>query len=324
MSAEVHVGLEEWLFLAGGTNEVLRFYDEADFFEEAGRGWVEQLRIREAMARERGLLYRHLIVPDKLTIYPEFYRDTLANPQNAPSLKLPQLLAEQADAARLGPVLVDVRDAMNAAKSSSPKLYWKTDAHWTFEGCWVAFLALCENLRASVDHTILDSPEIAGDHFLDLGSKLDPPVAETLVTKLFNKGAERAYTNPLVEYKERENAHDVPGLHVGSHIVLRNTTTATDPRTIILFGDSYSEYRMHELTGLLGETFASTHFIWNSSVDWDYVDEVQPNIIVTELAERFHTLVPTDELRIGQFSRDRLNEYLSSLERPAATQSAGG
>src|SRR5207249_1791843 len=115
------------------------------------------------------------------------------------------------------------------------KLYWKTDAHWTFEGCWVAFLALCRDIGANVDPAILDAPELAGDLFLDLGSKLDPPVAESYVSKLFSKGAERAYTNPLVEYKERENAHDAHGLHVGSHIVLRNTTTATDPRTIMVF-----------------------------------------------------------------------------------------
>jgi hypothetical protein len=68
MNADVHVGLEDWLFLAGGTNEVLRFYNEADFFDAAGQGWVERLRKREAHARERGILYRHLIVPDKLTI----------------------------------------------------------------------------------------------------------------------------------------------------------------------------------------------------------------------------------------------------------------
>ena len=314
MSADVHVGFDEWLFLAGGTNEVLRFYNEGDFFDAACLGWVEQLRLREANARERGILYRHLIVPDKLTIYSEFYRDDLAHPQNAPSQKVRLFLAEQPDAARLTPLLVDVRDAMMLAKATSPKLYWKTDAHWTFEGCWVAFLALCQNIGARVDPAILDAPELAGDLFLDLGAKLDPPVAETYVSKLFSKGAERAYTNSLVQYKERENAHDAPGLHVGSHIVLRNTTTATDPRTVILFGDSYSEYRMHQFTGLLAETFANTHFIWNNSIDWDYVDRVKPDVVVTELAERFHTMVPTDDLRIDQFSRDRLDQYLSTFK----------
>src|SRR5437588_11344155 len=108
MSADVHVGLDDWLFLAGGSNEVLRFYNELDFFEAAGVAWVEQLRIRGANARERGILYRHLIVPDKLTIYSEFYRDNLAHPQNAPARTLPRLLAEQPDADRLMPLLVDV------------------------------------------------------------------------------------------------------------------------------------------------------------------------------------------------------------------------
>src|ERR1041385_3833745 len=111
MSADVHVGLDDWLFLAGGTNEVLRFYNEADFFEAASVAWVEQLRLREANARERGILYRHLIVPDKLTIYSEFYRDALAHPENAPSLKLARLLSEQPDSDTLTPLLVNAREA---------------------------------------------------------------------------------------------------------------------------------------------------------------------------------------------------------------------
>lgn len=318
MTLDVHVGFDEWLFLAGGSNEVLRFYSEPDFFDAAGIAWTEQLRQRASNARERGILYRHLIVPDKLTIYSEFYRDVLAHPESSPSRKLPRLLAEQPDASLLDPLLVDVREAMLEAARTSPKLYWKTDAHWTFEGCWVAFLALCRNIGAPVNQTILDAQELAGELFLDLGSKLDPPVAETYVSKLFSKGAERAYTNPLVEYKERENAHDAPGLHVGSHIILRNTTTATDPRTIILFGDSYAEYRMHQLTGLLAETFANTHFIWNNSIDWDYVDRVKPDVVVTELAERFHTMVPTDDLSIDRFARDRLDQYLGTAANPVA------
>ena len=313
MSADVHVGLDDWLFLAGGYNEVLRFYNEADFFDAAGAAWTEQLRLREANARSRGILYRHLIIPDKLTIYPEFYRDVLAFPQNAPSRMLPRLLAEQIDASRLAPLLVDVRAAMLAAKPTSSKLYWKTDSHWTFEGCWVAFLALCRDIDAAVDETIFHATDATEDLLLDLGSKLDPPIAETFVRKLFSKGAERAYTNSLVDYKEKENAHDAPGLHVGSHIVLRNTATATDPRTIVLFGDSYSEYRMRQLTGLIAETFATTHFIWNHSIDWDYVDSVKPDVLVTELAERFHTMIPADDLRIDQFARDRLAQYVGSF-----------
>jgi hypothetical protein len=159
---------------------------------------------------------------------------------------------------------------------------------------------------------ILDAPTITGDLFLDLGSKLDPPVSEPYVVKHFIRGAERFFANPLVEYKERENAHDAPGLHVGSHIAFRNTTTATDMRTIVLFGDSYSEYRTHQLTGLLGETFAEAHFIWNGAIDWAYVDKIRADIIVTEMAERFHNLVPADTLDIDAFAKERLDSYLAT------------
>ena len=109
------------------------------------------------------------------------------------------------------------------------------------------------------------------------------------------KTAIRINVNDLVRYKEEQNAENQVGLHIGSAVVFRNDSPTADPRRLVLFGDSFSEYRPHMLTGLLAETFAEVHFVWSSQVDWGYVERVAPHILITELAERFMTYVPNDE-----------------------------
>jgi hypothetical protein len=169
---------------------------------------------------------------------------------------------------------------------------------------------LCESIGAQPHPEIPNAPVGSAMLMLDLGSKLTPPVEEEYFVKYFLRDAKRAFANEIILYKERENAHDAPGLHVGSHIVFRNDTSASDKRTIVLFGDSYSEYRTHQLTGLLAETFAETHFIWSSNIDWDYVRSAKADIVVTEMAERFMNLVPDDTFQVREFAAARLAQFL--------------
>lgn len=311
MEQTVHVGHDGWLFLSGGSNEILKYYNTVDFFDAAKPLWLQALRDRAAKVSLRKGLYRHITVPDKLSTYPEFYRGALLYPERAPSEALRALAASQADANVLTPLIVDARTRMLDVKAFGTQLYYKTDSHWRFEGSWAAYLALCDSVDAQPNFAILDAPDTTGQLFLDLGAKLMPPISEAYIVKHFIKGAQRTFANVLITYKEREGAHDKPGLHVGSHAVFENGTTATDPRTIVLFGDSYSEYRTHMLTGLLAETFAQTHFIWSSSIDWAYVDRVRADIVVTEMAERFHNLVPGDTLDVGAFAAERLKGFLA-------------
>jgi hypothetical protein len=312
MNLEVHVGHAGWLFLSGGSNEVLKYYNEPGFFDQAKEYWLHRFRSRIEKSKKLDCEYRHMIVPDKLSIYPEFYTAPLAFPNAVPSIALRQFFSEQLDAAELLSSLLDVRDPMLAAKTGGNPLYWRTDAHWTFEGCHVAYLELCRSVGAKPKSEILTAPTGSAMLVLDLGSKLKPPVQEEYFVKYFLRDAERYFANDLILFKERENAHDAPGLHVGSHICFRNKVSPNDNRTIVLFGDSYSEYRTHQLTGLLAETFAETHFIWSSNIDWHYVQSVGADIVVTEMAERFMNLVPSDDFDIEKFARQRLGDFLAS------------
>lgn len=311
MSNDVHRGRDGWLYLSGGSNDVLRYYLEPDHFRTQLIDWVELLETRRRRAEAMGMIYRHLLVPDKLSVYPEYYLGPLDYADAAPSRALPRTLS-----AETSPVLVDLLKAFDAVKAERD-VYYRTDAHWNVDGAMTAYEALCASVGAPANPDLGAAPALRGEIPLDLGGKLDPPILEAFVTTDFVQRGRRVETNSLVAFKEETGLIDAPGLHVGSRVVFQNDH-ATDPRRLVLFGDSYSEYRNHLLTGMLAETFAEVHFIWNASVDWGYVERVAPDILVTQLAERFMTQVPTDDLDIDAFAEARLAQFKSEQAQQAA------
>ncbi|CAN5394046.1 hypothetical protein BH10PSE3_BH10PSE3_10980 [soil metagenome] len=210
---------------------------------------------------------------------------------------------------------IDVTDALIRAKAEGKLLYWKTDTHWTFAGAHAAYLQLCERLGARPNVEILARGFNYGDLVLDLGAKVNPQVSERYETHHVLHDAHRSDANPLVLYKEENGFEGVGGLHQGSMVVYRNRNPDADPRKLLLFGDSFSEYRPHLLTGILAETFSEVHFVWSAQVDWAHVDRVKPDILITELAERFMNYVPEDSLDLEEFVTTRIQAHQEEAVR---------
>jgi hypothetical protein len=47
-------------------------------------------------------------------------------------------------------------------------------------------------------------------------------------------------------------------------------------------------------------------FVWSTSIDWNIVAEVKPNVVLTECAERFMTAVPDDTINIADHVKQKL------------------
>jgi alginate O-acetyltransferase complex protein AlgJ len=293
----VHVGKDGWLFLVGGTNNVLEYYVEPDRFSaNLVSKWLTLLQSRNARAADIGARYIHLIAPEKLTVYPEHYDGDLPYFDSCPSLRL----VSAARAAQVDNLVVDVVSFMNELKPRYP-LYWKTDTHWTFYGCFGAYQMLCSQLGVPQNTKLLQGKRNSGRIVLDLGAKFDPPIREEFSTVDFKATSRCISTNALVNYKKKKNAENDGGLHVGSNVVFVNNGPDAIDKRVVLFGDSFSEYRPHLLTGMLAETFREFHFVWSISIDWSYVERVQPDILITQSAERFMGNVPDDKFDLDTY-----------------------
>ena len=307
---DVLTGKDGWLFLHAGTNDVLQFYLDAEQFGAREKsGWSEILLSRHRKARILGATYVHLAAPDKLSIYSDMLMRDDINVELAPSRALPLFMDGLREAELLKSLYVDPLSFLSSDRQAGRLLYWKTDTHWTFYGALSACKALCYRLSARLHSTIDPARLREWELVLDLGGKLNPQVTERFQVREVPESVERIFANDLVLFKERNGLEHEAGLHVGSHVIYRNTATNADPRRVILFGDSFSEFRPHLLMGMIAETFREVHFIWSGSIDWEYVARVKPNIIISEFAERFMRELPADDFNVEKCAADRLGTY---------------
>ena len=303
---DVTEGLDGFIFLTGGSNDVLRYFvDKSYFGPETTDAWMALLVDRADRAAERGIAYLHIAPPEKLTVYQDRYPVPLPLPAGAPGSALAERFSGHPRAETLRCTFLDVTPYFLEQRKAGVPLYWKTDTHWTFEGAYSAYEMICRRVGVEPLASLLSVPDFSGELVLDLGGKMDPPRREIFRSKQLPVNARRVEANILVRYKEDNKLEGEGGLHIGSRVVFRNES-ASDPRKLVIFGDSFSEYRPLLLTGILAETFAETHFLWAPQIDWAYVDRVGPDILITELAERFMTYVPVGDLDVDALASEKV------------------
>jgi alginate O-acetyltransferase complex protein AlgJ len=284
----VHVGRDGWLFLIGGTNSVLTQYRRLSWHFLRIRSWARLIRQRNARAQALGIRYVQTMVPEKLSIYDDRTAGLRYDPARSPARRLARHLMGL-------PGFVDLVAPLRAARDEA-ELYRRTDTHWTYDGCHIAYRALMRACGAVPLSDFASRPRFTTGGVWDLGEKLPSQPVETVTHWTLDRHAVRAWASPRVEAYEA--AGRIAEVHVGAHVIYRNAAPEADPRTVMLFGDSCAQFTRTLLTGFLAESFAELHFIWSSSIDWTHVERVRPDILMVEMAERFMARVPVDEFDV--------------------------
>ena len=312
----VHAGVDEWLYLVGGSNNVEALFADASTFTPAKcHAWVNLLEGRRARLAEQGIRYLHLPAPEKLTVMPEYYRGTLPNPQGSPTRALFARLPNDQNVA-VNPLIY-----FEQIKHKR-QLYWKTDTHWSFYGAFAAYQLVCNKLGIEPNQELVHYPNRSANVVMDLGSKMNPVQREKITNFRLQKNSKRIFANELVKFKEAHGLDNAGALHVGSHVVFRNDSPDAVDKKVVLFGDSFSEYRPSLLTGMFAETVRELHFIWGAELDYGYIAEQKPDIVVSELAERFMTVLPRDERNNAHFSQMRIKQYIEANGMPEPVAAA--
>ncbi len=286
----IHHGLEDWLFLTGGSNYVTTLYDRdgGNLPDRTLSAWRRLIEERRKKCDSLSIRYAHVVIPDKLTIYGHKQAKAMVDPDLAPALRLQDMLAA-------GPAAeswIDLVSPMRAPRDRVD-LYWKTDTHWTPEGCVLAYGQLCRRLGLECCDDPYTGPRNEFHARMDLGVKLDPARWEHVREYDFAGSARRVFINNVGSVLEDPSFGSE--IHLGSRSIFENEK-ARNPSRILIFGDSYASQRANFLTGLLAETARRVEFIWSSSVDWRLVKKTRPDMLITEIAERFMTIVPRDRL----------------------------
>jgi hypothetical protein len=294
LSAWVYEGQDGWLFLTGGSNTIGALYDrDAPLLNDAKlQQWVDLIEERARRCADLGIEYVHISIPEKLTIYDNKLHDPpIVDWRLSPAVRLREMLQRSPYAH----VSLDLIGPLRAAREKR-QLYYKTDTHWTPEGCFLAYQLLCELIGLRADPTLLARPFREVESVLDLGLKMEPPMYERLQLYDFIKYSASRYRNSIAQYLDTITASAI--VHVGSHVAYRNNSTSAANKKILIFGDSYASQGPGGLTAMLAETAREVEFIWSSNLDWAYIKRAKPDVVVYDLVERFMTVVANDKLSL--------------------------
>ncbi|WP_348532379.1 alginate O-acetyltransferase AlgX-related protein [Methylobacterium oxalidis] len=300
--------MDGWLFVTAGTNNPLMQFSHSKHMRLALRVWKKLTLWRSRRCKGAGIQYLHVIVPEKIAVYDDKCPRLPIKIRLSPALRLRRSLLWHPRTRRecirlIGPL---------RKKRDKQQLYYQTDSHWTFAGRLIAYREICRALGAKPREDFAERPTFEDVLHGDMGSVLEPPRLEPSTFHALQRDAVRTYASPIV--LAREAAGQAHTLHVGSHVIFRNETPEADPRRVLLFGDSYSHFATHMLTVMLAETFREVDFIWSTSIDWNYVDRTKPDILITEIAERFMWRVPDDKFNVAIYASERYGQELEDIE----------
>ena len=284
------MGKEGWIFLARGSNSVLDQY-QSDFSLPAGWAdrWADAVAVRRDEAKGLGASLVLLVVPDKVSVLSEYLPDEIVLASRPPAAAL-------SDDLGLG-VISPIAQLSRVPGGA----YLRADTHLSLAGnaalAGVVLAALSGPDQPPVGAGMSTTQYVSCG---DLGSRFEPPVLEVVTT--FNS------LGGAVVIADNHAEVEAAGRHLGTRRVLRNAA-APDPRTVVVFGDSYAFPAAHYqgTSWFLAQYFREVHFVW-SPFGWDkrYVEESGAEVVVCETAERFVPRPPAVRLAVADLVRTAL------------------
>jgi hypothetical protein len=274
------------LFLDNDRNHVLQQHcGELLFSARDLRRWRYVLETRVAFHERLGIPYLFLVPPNAHSVYPEDLPDDARAGATRPVLQIiDELRANNSFASLIYPL-----EELHAEKSRL--LYPKTDPHWTAEGAFVAYERLTEELSRLVRLHHVAREDVIFDEVIrpgELGYKVEPEETSTDIDAWVTKPAAHLVSDNRV-------------FNTGS--IIETKCPEAPPTTCLVLGDSFSD----SLWPFLASSFRRFVFAHIPTLDYDFVREQKPDVVITVLNERFLIVIPDDNAAwsIREFEQEK-------------------
>lgn len=286
-------GLEGWLF-AKPALDLLTPRQPVDSTVEAA--WREELNHRAATLQQRGIQYIHLGVPDKLSIMKEYGASACA--PGTVGDQEPGFARWSSESLKSLSCLVEPTDYLTRQKGKYP-LYWKSDTRWAPWSCYMAYQLLCSKLKVDTNTQLLGYPFDEAAQLMNLDQGQLPEEPQLIRTYRLRLRSVQRYANELALFREASSASEAllsqAEYSEGAQTVFENRHPEASRLCVVLIGDAHSGDSRTLFTGMLAETFAELHFIWGDAIDWNYIDQVHPDVVITQCSEWQMAVPPTLE-----------------------------
>jgi len=259
----VLIGDEDWLFYTGEDN-IKDFECTSPFNSKELAALVERLREWDERLGAQGIQFYVVIAPNKESIYPQYLPDhiktgwsTCRVDQVMNALKTTNIRA------------LDLRQTLLLAADHT-QVYHRTDTHWNDTGALVAVQEMMGLIKQdfpavtvpSVDSFTCDQRPFSGD----LASFI--PKEPRFVERALFLTLEGERQAELIQGEGR--------------VVISQNADDSLP-SVLMFRDSFSD----ALIPFLAELFSRGLFVHAFAVDFDLVEQAQPDIVILEIAQRY-------------------------------------
>ena len=255
------------LFLDHDSNWAIKqFTGERLFSHRELSDWQHVLEGRVHRFGELGIPYHFLVPPNAHPVYPEDLPDEIREGAVRPIHQLLRRLEETRSPARLIYPLDDI-----LAAKPNPMLYSKTDSHWTGLAAFIAYRRLVEEIGGAVAMHVVPEEDILYHETLEMGElgyKVDPKEKSIQVMPIVLRPSVRRVSDNRVINRGMKLVSECPD---------------APQATCLVFGDSFTLLLLH----MLGASFRHLVFVHSPTVDFQVVDEVEPDLVVSVLNERF-------------------------------------
>jgi hypothetical protein len=258
------VGLDDWLF-----------YSEPGYVKRIGTAFSEnelaQITTNMALIKkwyaQKGISYHFFIVPVK----PHVYADKLP-PLYAELFRNSNLLnlAQFQDSIQTPMFTHCYNELMNERKKDS-SLYFKTDTHWTQPGAYIGYKRMMKALQLSHKELVaVNDTMFYREPFTMYSGDIQG---------LFGVNAVMSSSTDSLKFLDtcEVKMKKIP------KIVQYTTPCALNETSILFVRDSF----MESMKPCVNQTFETSTYYWDCKVPYKVVAEVEPQIIVHELLERF-------------------------------------
>lgn len=253
---KVLIGKEDWLFLQNDSNSIQK--QIAGQIKLDKYAWRTILENRKNKLNSIGIKYIFMVIPNKECVYEQFLPDGIAISRNRPIFDMLEIFPE----------LIYPIEELKKYKNT----YDKGDAHWNWYGAYIAY----QNLISKIEIAPLEEKNISfyeDDRIeTDLASKLGISNGKTININVNKNTPVKTFDNKIK--------------NTGRMYELENNNI--DSTTILFFGDSFG----HNLAKLLSYSCKKIVYKQQPDLDFELIDKIKPNIVISEQIERFITRVP--------------------------------
>ncbi len=266
--SKVIVGKNGFFFLGTDFSNVIKESYGKEFFSKSkleNRKKVFEERIN--WLKKQGISYYVVIVPNKHTLYKEYFPYKYSFTKNRK-----QQWIEYMSKYGLGEHIIDLEKYLRAKKTEG-LLYRKLDSHWNEMGAFYAYQAIIDYIDKNIsikkrelgDYNIIyENIEGGNTNMINLS------ITEKIPTfiPIFDTSGIREVTK---SYYKKDNIWE------------HRTANSDKTNKILFFRDSFSS----ALLPFFSQTYGKCTFIWRFKFDKELILDEKPNIVIIECVERY-------------------------------------